>query len=130
MSWLIRPGWRPSGHRRAPARRASRGVPVEAWNAWVGDLAVHRPCGYPDTEPAAPAAVPDCVGGEFVCDEHDIGGTAFRHARGHRAGKYRLALYVQGIRVEFLLKHRCRLRVIAAPGGPLQSGTATLTAVL
>jgi hypothetical protein len=64
-----------------------------------------------------------------VCDEHDVRGTAFRHARGHRAGKYRLAQYVKGTRVEFLLQHR-RLRVIAAPGGPLQSGTATLTAVL
>jgi hypothetical protein len=67
---------------------------------------VHRPCGYPDTDPAAAAAVPDCVGGKFVCDEHDVGGTAFRHARGHRAGKYRLAQYVKGTRVEFLLQHR------------------------
>jgi hypothetical protein len=41
-----------------------------------------------------------------------------------------LRRYVQGIRVKFLLQHRCRLCVIAAPGGPLQSGTATLTAVL
>lgn len=130
MSWLIRPVWRPSGHRRAPARRASWGVPVEAWNAWVGDLTVQRACGYPDTEPPAPSAVPDCVGGEFVCDEHDVGGTAFRHARGYRAGKYRLTQYVELSRVEFLLQHRCRLRVIAEPGGPLQSGTATLTAVL
>jgi hypothetical protein len=130
MSWLIRPGWRPSGHRRPPGHPASRGVPVEARNAWVGDLAVHRRSAYPHREPAAPAAIPDCVGGEFVCDEHDVGGTAFRHARGHRAGKYRLAQYVKGIRVKFVLKHPCRLRVIAAPGGPLQSGTATLTAVL
>jgi hypothetical protein len=36
-------------------------------------------------------------------DEHDASGTAFRHARGHRAGKYRLAQYVKGTRVEFLL---------------------------
>jgi hypothetical protein len=48
------------------------------------------------------AAVADCVGGEFVRDEHDVSSTAVRHARGHRAGKYRFAQYVKGTRVEFL----------------------------
>jgi len=102
MSWLIPPGWRPSGHHWALALSASREVPVQARNARVCELAVQRPGGYPDTEPAASAAVADCVGGEFVRDEHDVSGTAFRHARGHRAADGRFAQYVEGTRVEFL----------------------------
>jgi hypothetical protein len=40
-----------------------------------------------------------------VCNEHDLGGTAFRHARGRRVGEYRFAQHVKALDVEVLFQH-------------------------